>query len=69
MLGSINFVGTIASLPYTSLNGVCLCNIFTVVLYAHRVARILLSQLEDMTFVSPFSSILLNASTVLLACG
>ena len=68
----MNSVGTTASLPHNSWNGAWLFICFTIFRYAQNVAGIRSSQSSRYTlhiFARPFSSILLNASTVSLACG
>jgi hypothetical protein len=71
-LGTINSIDITPSYPYTNLKGVFLVNFLLVVLYAHNTTRNLKSQSSLHTlqiFVNAFSRILLNSSTVPLACG
>jgi hypothetical protein len=71
-LGSKTSNRTIASYPYTNLNGVFPVNVLHVVLYAHSIVGIFKSQSSLLTlhiFVNAFSMILLNASTVPFARG
>jgi hypothetical protein len=66
-LGTKNSNGTIASFPYTNLNGVCPINFLHVVLYSHRIVGIFKSQSYMLTLhilVRAFFKILLKVSTV-----
>jgi len=65
-------MGIIASKPYAKKNGVSHAIFLHVVWYAHSIAEILKYQSSRFTlhiFVSAFSRILLNASTVPFARG
>ena len=66
-LDTMYSIGTIASCPYTSLNGVCPVSRLQIVQYAHITTDTFWSQSSRRTLhtlVNAFSRILLKASTV-----
>jgi hypothetical protein len=71
-LGTINSDGTIASCPYTNVNGVCPVKFLQLVLYAHSTTRFFKSQSSLLTLqilVRAFFEILLKYYTAPLAWG